>query len=298
MSSWEAFRRSVWEKGLASFETEEPVERGDDPVSEQVPNMRSVVKISLTMPTDWDLGIKRILVRSEHEEVKRVALSSNASTMDAFLVTGQPGISLVSITPSPTEPNLWPGKSEYAVLFYERATAGFKHLDDAFPCMKLDFPPRSLGRIWALANSHSLLRDPAPILTSYLPFFTIESVPSCQQRRKWAGKVASDWFHMKTWSSSEVLLHRKRIASRWIFELISDLHGKNRVSEMRHFYNLFQWSMVVATTQGWAFELWIHQLLREENVIQLFPFHCYATEGNFICDDYTASREGKGQRSL
>ena len=133
VSSWEVFRRSVWGKGLASFETEETVERGDDTVSEQALTTRSVVKICRTMPTDWDLGIKRILVRSEHEEVKRVALSSNASTMDAFLVTGQPGISLVSITPSPTEPNLWPGKSEYAVLFRERGTAGFEFLDDAFP---------------------------------------------------------------------------------------------------------------------------------------------------------------------
>ena len=205
--------------------------------------------------------------------------------------------SVWSLTPSPTEPNLWPGKSEYAVLFHERATAGFKHLDDAFPYMKLDFPPRSLGRIWALANSHSLLRDPAPILTSYLPFFTIESVPSCQQRRKWADKAASDWFYMKTWSSSEVL-HRKRIASRWIFELISDLHGKNRVSEMRDFYNLFQQSMVAATTSGWAFELWIHRLLREENLIQLFPIHCRATEGNFIRDDYTVSWEGPKDRGF
>ena len=61
---------------------------------------------------------------------------------------------------------------------------------------------------------------------------------------------------------------------------------------MRDFYNLFQQSMVAATTSGWAFELWIHRLLREENLIQLFPIHCRATEGNFIRDDYTASWEG------
>ena len=113
VSSWDAFRRSVWRKGLASFGTEEPVERGDDPVSEQAPTTRMVMKISSTTPTDWDLGTKRILVCPKYEEAERAALSANACTRDVFFVTGHPGIGWASITPSPPESNLWPGKSVF-----------------------------------------------------------------------------------------------------------------------------------------------------------------------------------------
>ena len=96
-------------------------------------------------------------------------------------------------------------RKKYAILFHERGTNGFKRLDVAFPYMKLGFPPRSLGRIWALVDSNSSLRDPASIFTSSVPFFTVESVRSCQQRRKWAHKVALKWFYMKTWIFSEVI---------------------------------------------------------------------------------------------
>ena len=160
------------------------------------------MKIPRTMPTDWDLGTKRVLVRSEYEEAERAALLANAWTRDVFFVTGHPGIGWASITPSPPESNLWPGKSvflawllvrrlalglptalqvrkKYAILFHERGTNGFKRLDVAFPYMKLGFPPRSLGRIWALVDSNSSLRDPASISTSSVPFFTVESVRSC-----------------------------------------------------------------------------------------------------------------------
>ena len=106
VSSWDAFRRSVWGKGLASFQTEEPVQRGDDPVSEQAPTMRSVMRFPRDIPFDWNLGIKQILVRSEYEEAERAALWSNSHAMDAFLVTGQPGIGSAFIAPLLAEPNL------------------------------------------------------------------------------------------------------------------------------------------------------------------------------------------------
>ena len=290
-------------------------------------------------------------------------------------------------------------RKEYAVLFHACGTAGFKNLDDAMLYLSLKFSPCSLSRIWALVDSNSSLRDPAPIFTWSAPFFIVESVTSCE-RRMWAEGVASDWFYMKTWSFSEViqasvtrplalrkvhsfcsrtfigllhegpyeerelwhlyntygaspralcifsrdpdayrnmvikqaraiklstleyalrspysdpsfdlivvldpspenrLLHQNRIASLRIFKFLSDLHSKYQPSEMRLFYNLFQRDRVAATTSGWAFELQMHQLLREVNRIQLFPIGCHNTEGNFIYNDYTASQEGRNQRFL
>ena len=99
-------------------------------------------------------------------------------------------------------------------------------------------------------------------------------------------------------SPEDRLRNQNRIASRWIFELLSDLHTKNRVSEMRRFCDIFLQNAVAATTSGWAFELQMHQLFREVNRIQLFPIRCHITEGNFIYNDYTASQEGRNQQFL
>ena len=106
LSSWDAFRRSVWGKGLASFQREEPVQRSDDPVSEQAPTTCSVMRFPCDIPSHWSLGIKQILVRSEYEEAERAAVWSNAHAMDALLVTGQPGIGSVFIAPLLAESNI------------------------------------------------------------------------------------------------------------------------------------------------------------------------------------------------
>lgn len=62
-----------------------------------------------------------------------------------------------------------------------------------------------------------------------------------------------------------------RIASRRIFELLWEVHLKARVSDVRHFYDLFRAKTTTAADAGWVFEFRMHQVLREKRTIQLFP---------------------------
>ena len=120
VADWTAFRDSVWGKeltflgaeelasleaeGLESLkargvttseeeeEEEEPADRDDEPLPDVAPATCAVVQIPETMPEVWDLDNNYILVRSEYEEAERAAVSANARNVNAFLVTGQPGI--------------------------------------------------------------------------------------------------------------------------------------------------------------------------------------------------------------
>jgi hypothetical protein len=97
-SSWVEFRDSVWKKGLADLQAREPFERGDDPVEDSqtlpdiVPTTRLVTNIPSILSHSVNLREQRVLVRSEYEEAEQAALLAFEEHIDAFAVTGQPGI--------------------------------------------------------------------------------------------------------------------------------------------------------------------------------------------------------------
>jgi len=97
---WAAFKESVWEKGLASLEVQEPVDRGYNPVEDScilpgvIPATRSVMNIPDILFESLNLcnRDRRILVRSEYKEAEEAAVLATKDRMSPFVVTGQPGI--------------------------------------------------------------------------------------------------------------------------------------------------------------------------------------------------------------
>ena len=111
-NNWTEFKESVWKKGLASVETQEPVERDDDPIDEYeidpatVPVSALVAPFPGSLPKVWDSYSQQILVRLEYQETEQTVLSANENKA-ALLVAGQPGIGLLS-SRSTTWQNLTP----------------------------------------------------------------------------------------------------------------------------------------------------------------------------------------------
>ena len=62
----------------------------------------------------------------------------------------------------------------------------------------------------------------------------------------------------------------KRIASRYVLELLWKAHLQFEVSDMKYLYNLFQASTTVTASTGWIFELRAHQLLAREKPIRSY----------------------------
>jgi hypothetical protein len=96
--AWTEFKDSVWKKGLESSQSQEPVERDEEPIDEDyvpadsVPPLALVATIPDTLPDVWGSFSKRILVRSDYHEAEQTVLSANANHKDALLVTGHHGI--------------------------------------------------------------------------------------------------------------------------------------------------------------------------------------------------------------
>ena len=75
-----------------------------------------------------------------------------------------------------------------------------------------------------------------------------------------------------------------------MFDMVWERHLSNRVDLMEEFYNLFLATPVTATPAGWVFEDRMHQLLRTERTLQLFPILPRRAGTNIIFDDYAASK--------
>jgi hypothetical protein len=95
---WTEFKKSVWGKGLASFQATVPVERDEDRVEDpcippgSVPLTTSVTTIPDTFPTDWGPSSRLISARSEYDKAEETALLANETGRDVLMVTGQSGI--------------------------------------------------------------------------------------------------------------------------------------------------------------------------------------------------------------
>jgi hypothetical protein len=169
-----------------------------------------------------------MLVRSEYEAVERAILAANARHIDAFLLTGQPGIGPPPLTSSSAEPNVQSGKSvflmwllmrrlalrlptalqvmeNYAIFFHEGGTSQFSSLDSPIIYGGLRSPNNGPERIWALVDSNQSLLQPAPTFRGNGPFFVVEAVSPREEHFEWAKKVYSRHFYMKPWTSLEVL---------------------------------------------------------------------------------------------
>ena len=229
-SAWDTFRRSVWGKGVASFEFPGPIEGDASALPETIPASRPVMEVPTTVPNFWDMDISRILVRSEFQEAERAALSANAMNMDAFVVAGQPEIGSPSPSLSAVEPDLSVGKSvflmwllvrrlalglptalqvrkDHAVLFHEGGTSIFLELSDVIPYLvPFKPPPHTPGKIWALIDSNRFLPEPVEIFMRLRPFFTVEAVSPYQPGHiEWSQSFPSDCFYMRPWDLSEII---------------------------------------------------------------------------------------------
>ena len=95
LTRWDEFKKSLWGKDVVS----ESVRQDDGTVY-------TIADIPKTAPLALSAGTSRMLVRAEYVETLRAALEVNARDIDAFLVTGQPGIGPSSPISSSTELNL------------------------------------------------------------------------------------------------------------------------------------------------------------------------------------------------
>lgn len=86
---WEKFRSSLWQKGFASFEAQERVQRGDNPLRLTTPETCAVITQPTTMPDAWVFnGKSRFLLRSEYYEAeKAVSKCEQQRCVSAFRTT-------------------------------------------------------------------------------------------------------------------------------------------------------------------------------------------------------------------
>ena len=217
LDGWVAFRESLWGQRL---ESEELVQEDG--------TVDTLVTFPETIPDVLSRGTSRILVRAEYEETERAALSANASDVQAFLVSGQPGIGRSPCIPSSPELDLSSGKTafmiwllmrrlslelptvlqvepSYAILFHKGGVLEFQSLDTLILYEGLCFEPGNTGRIWALIDASQRLEEPAPIFRGGKPFFVVEAASPRSKRFEWARKITYQVFYMKRWTFSEVL---------------------------------------------------------------------------------------------
>ena len=100
---WNEFKESLWGKPPSTFGGEEKFTRSEKPIRplhilpDPPPVMRLVARPPL-LPQLWNLGDQeRILVRTEYDEAVRAAMKSS---VNAFVVSGQPGIGLLPSPPT------------------------------------------------------------------------------------------------------------------------------------------------------------------------------------------------------
>ena len=83
---------------------------------------------------------------------------------------------------------------------------------------------------------------------------------------------------------------QKTFASRRVFNMVWEKHIFNRVDLMEEFHYLFMASPIAAAPAGWVFENRMHQLLRRNQTLRLFPILPNCARTKVIFDDYAASK--------
>ena len=235
LSVWDAFRSSIWKRGLEFLQKEELVERDEKPIDDihalldPLPLTRSTLTLSAALPESWRPLCRRILVRSEYYETEQAVLWNNKDEANAFVVAGQSGIGSPPLTPLLTAPNLRLGKSAfllwllmrrlalglptilqthkgYAILFHEGGTFRFDDLDNPKVYNALEFSRRAGDahkRIWAFIDTGPLLPEPGEMFKNPETFFVVTATH--RSNPEWFGKVDYAEFFMKPWSFSEII---------------------------------------------------------------------------------------------
>ena len=90
----------------------------------------------------------------------------------------------------------------------------------------------------------------------------------------------------------------KTFASQRIFRMLWDKHLSHQTSERRHFYHLLQASSSTTAATGWLLECLMHNLLRRDQTIRLFPVRGKPVRKYIHYDDYSASRNKEGAINL
>ena len=96
--AWEDFRQEFWGKDLTSLEKQETVNRGNDPVADDIlpeeppSGTFSVMEVPKSLPITMGLSSTKIMVRSEYNEAELASLLSTKLGIKLFVVFGTPGI--------------------------------------------------------------------------------------------------------------------------------------------------------------------------------------------------------------
>lgn len=90
----------------------------------------------------------------------------------------------------------------------------------------------------------------------------------------------------------------KNITSRYVFELLWEKHIYHRIDLMLEFHYLFLNSPAAAIAVEWLFELRMHQLLRRQQHIRVFPIRGRRVKANFVYDDYTSAKNNPTELQL
>lgn len=102
-NAWKEFRVSYWGRDPRSLLTiERPEREGPDAVLDvRVPDEYFVATFPTLPPKTWTPSGPKILLRPEYYEAENAALWSSKSTLEMFVVSGQPGIGPSSVLFSP-----------------------------------------------------------------------------------------------------------------------------------------------------------------------------------------------------
>jgi hypothetical protein len=103
-----------------------------------------------------------------------------------------------------------------------------------------------------------------------------------------SGRVSHYVFIIKP-SPATRTCFKRMVASQRVFELIWDTHLRHRVYDVQYFYSQ---SRECADDAGWTFELQMHQSLRRQHTVQLFPIHGRRATANYNYYNYTTFEKG------
>ena len=90
------------------------------------------------------------------------------------------------------------------ILFHDQGVSQLTSTSTSIPYGPLFSPPAD--RILALVDTNPVsLPQPAIILMHRSPFFVVNTISPCSDRREWFTRVNHDMFYMNPWSVPELL---------------------------------------------------------------------------------------------
>ncbi|KAF8224751.1 hypothetical protein L208DRAFT_1380972 [Tricholoma matsutake] len=199
--NWLKFSKELWGKGLKNFL--------DQYVEHQLDNSGASFRMMKTHPA-FQLRLKGLLVRDEWDITWDYAVKARAGGFSNFIIVGQTGIgktlSLYYFLARCLALGLttfFQDALDYVWLFDK---SGVHSLDSKMTWVEIrDLSEDSTA--WALVDSNSFVKDPAPVLFGHeSPFFIVEAASPRKHRWAWVKYHGSTrYFYANPFSLEEIL---------------------------------------------------------------------------------------------